>query len=346
VASGTTALATTGVLDNIFAAVTGQGRLANDSRQAIIDNGFVAEAQADSYVSPDGTTLTLETYYADSGEIGLDFILSGVDGPDGYSPIIVSDFALEMIDGNGEVATWEWLMDLEGDFESRTFPGGYFFDDRKNDVHGYESGGQDFAVDADATKIDESTYRVSVIVEFREPVVSIGEKMRVRIGNLRFGIDDQGVDAPTFVAFEDNWMFDIDIDSRFVSTESIAYNVAPGFSTAGIEITGVTVQPTVCRIKANLDFSQSGLSNPESAAISAETGFPQAKYDLMTLGVYAKADDKRYGSMSSSFTDVTDGVVKCWFEIDSMYFDAPETLTLFFVDNDGTTIEVPLVLSR
>jgi hypothetical protein len=59
-----------------------------------------------------------------------------------------------------------------------------------------------------------------------------------------------------------------------------------------------------------------------------------------------KAGNKLYGGMSSSSTDVADGVAKCWFEIDSMYFDAPETLTLVFVGGDGTVIEVPLALSR
>jgi hypothetical protein len=352
-ASGTTALATTGVLDNMFAAITGEGRLASDSRQAIIDRGFIAETQANSYVSPDGTTLTLQTYYVDNREIGLDFILSGVDGaggvdiPDGPSPVTVSNFLMEMVDENGETGTWEWVMDLETDIQSRTFPGGYYFSDWKNGVYEYEPGNQDFSVDADATKIDEDTYQISVIATFREPVASISEKMRVRIGDLRFGTDNRGLDAPTFVAFGDDWAYDIDIDSKFTNAESITYHVASDFSVAGVEITKVTVQPAVCRIEANLDFSKNGLGNPESAAISAETGYPQAKYDLMALGgVRAKAGDRLYGFVASSFTEVTDGVVKCWFEVDSMYFDAPETLTLVFEGDGDTVIEVPLTLNK
>jgi hypothetical protein len=50
--------------------------------------------------------------------------------------------------------------------------------------------------------------------------------------------------------------------------------------------------------------------------------------------------------MSSSFTDVTDGVVRCWFEIDSMYFEAPETLTLVFERDENTVVEIPLRLNK
>jgi len=37
--------------------------------------------------------------------------------------------------------------------------------------------------------------------------------------------------------------------------------------------------------------------------------------------------------------------MKCWFEISSMFFDAPEILTLAFAGSGGAVIGIPLELA-
>jgi len=68
---------------------------------------------------------------------------------------------------------------------------------------------------------------------------------------------------------------------------------------------------------------------------------------MLELHVYAVVDGKNpYGSWASGYTDVTGGTAACWFEIESsMYFDAPENITLRFESLSGTTIDIALALN-
>ncbi|MDR1014277.1 MAG: hypothetical protein LBL86_04790 [Coriobacteriales bacterium] len=344
-ALGTTALAATGALGTLFATITGDGMLANDSRRAIVDAGFVAEAQDGSPVFTFGATLELQAYYADSNEIGLDFILSGVDIPDDPTSVFMREFSLEMTDENGKTAAWKESFDFETGIENKTFPGGHYFFDMKNNTHESVRSNQDFIAMADVAKTEDGRYQVPVIVKFDEPVVSVEKKVRVSISDLSFSYYAGADGALETVVLGGDWTYDIDVDSKFLRIEALSYSVAPGFATAGIEVTSVTVLPSVCRLEADLDFSKNGLGHPDSATLSAETGYPQAKYDLMHVDACAEAGGKRYDAGSWSQNGVTDGVAKCWFELDSMYFDAPETLTLSFASG-RTVVELPLTLDK
>jgi hypothetical protein len=68
----------------------------------------------------------------------------------------------------------------------------------------------------------------------------------------------------------------------------------------------------------------------------------------MNMIFHAESGEKVYRFMSSGFNDTIDGVVQCQFEIDSMYFDKPETLTLklWGYEDYENAIEIPLVLER
>ena len=53
-----------------------------------------------------------------------------------------------------------------------------------------------------------------------------------------------------------------------------------------------------------------------------------------------------YTGRESNYTEVNGRVVRCYYDIDSMYFDAPANLTLVLEGYGGAVIEIPLVISR
>ncbi|MDR1157370.1 MAG: hypothetical protein LBK75_03560 [Oscillospiraceae bacterium] len=357
VALGTTALAATGVLGNIFAVITGDGKyspIANGSRKAMVKSGYVETVNVSAPAESGGSALVLNGHYADSREFGFSFTLSDAEIPEEYDRLYVSDLSLEMTNSFGKIYHFEWVIDAENNIESRVFPGGHYFSDRNPDgtnEYSYEPGIGDFTVNADYVKADDGTYDITVIVASIESDIFIAENVHIEIGGLTFVCpgdlqDDEAVDKR--VAVDGGWAFDFDLHSKYANVETLTYAVAENATANGVEITSVTVQPGVCRIEAMIDFAKSGLDNPNSTAISAETGFPKAKYDLMVVGVRAQ-DPKGhvYGDMSNDFMDYDGDVVTCWFEIESMYFDVPETLTLEFRGaNEGIVVEVPLVLEK
>jgi len=327
IALSVTALAYTGVLGNLFTAIHNSG-IDNPSRQAILDNSYVAEVAA---ASPNRTTgeavLELRAYYVDNKEIGFDFTLTGADIPEDYKPgygcyAFINNLSLEMAYENGVTNVLE-----------------------------------DFICDTRAAKIGDDVYDISTVVTFNAPV-ALGEKARVNIGGLGFrydyvGGEEQraGTDLASVVkTVEGSWAFDIEIDDRFKNAKPLIYRPAYADSTAGVVITSVEVYPTACRIEALIDFKNSGLGDPANEGTKGTewttAEWHYAKMNMLGLDVCASAGDKVYTFQKSSHSDTADGIVPCWFEIGSMYFDAPEDLKLIFTGYNGNTAEVALLLNE
>ena len=144
-----------------------------------------------------------------------------------------------------------------------------------------------------------------------------------------------------------SWSFDIDIDEKFGETAALSYAPVESYEAQGNRVTSVTVLPTVCRIEALIDFDKSGLGNPENAERAREMGTNPIKLDILELNVYAVVDGMNpYGLWSSGYTETAGGIASCWFEIESsMYFDAPEKLTLRLESIKGTSIDIALTLN-
>ena len=143
------------------------------------------------------------------------------------------------------------------------------------------------------------------------------------------------------------WEFDLDLGSRFTSVTELQYLVSntDELEKKGIFIESITVLPSVCTVEASIDFNKAGLADPDNIN---RTDSPRllGKLDWLNSHVHAVSGDSVYTFISSDYTEVTGRVVKCRFEIDSMFFDAPEKLTLMLEGYNGTTIEIPLTLSE
>jgi len=243
--------------------------------------------------------------------------------------------------------------------ESRTFPRGHYYHDFVRGVFEYEPGdGQDFQVNASAVEADDGTYDITVVVTFyalnRDARVLADKMARLKIGffssqSLVDIADDNAV--PQIVMLDGVWEFDIVIDRKFTNTTELQYIAinAEEAERFGITIKSITVFPSICRIEATIDFSRNGLAHPDNIVneLVIEAPWRLAKFDMMDVGVCAVSDSGVYGNMMSSYDlDTVNGrAVECWFEISSMFFDAPETLTLVFDGSGGTVIEIPLELA-
>ena len=364
-ALSTVVFAATGTLGELFAALSG-GNLDNSSRQSIIDNDFVAEVTSNQPVSKDGAALELRAYYIDSKEIGFDFTLSGVDNLEDRIFANISAFTMEMVYSNGDTAVWSLESGIN--YQRRTFPGGHLFSDGTRENYEYEPG-QDFVIGATAVRLGDGEYNVSVIIGFHQTAVPVGESINLRIGKLHLfdggneitiasvpvldGIEEDLRDTVDFgkVVMIENMAFDIEIDRMFQSADPLIYSPAAGFNVDGIGITSATVSPATCRIEAWIDFAKTGLGDPNSAAQASgretdDLDMLIAKLDMLHLDIYAQSGDKIYGFQVSNHTDATGGIVTFWVELESMYFDAPENITLHFENQNNVAVEIPLALQR
>ena len=363
----TVALAYTGVLSDVFSAITGgsvvNGGIGSDSRKEIVEQGYIAGVTPNTAVTADGNTMELIAYYADAKEIGFNFELSGAELPDSWDRIFFNYFTLEMTGSDGVINTWAYMVDYEGGVERRTFPGGYFYQDWVHNFTEYEpSDGkdpmesiavadvQDFMHYAVAERVDETTFDITLIVSFHKASVQIGEFAHLSIGGLRFTTfgdisDDNAVNQHT--TLEGKWEFDLNIDNRFVNVTELQYSVvnADELVSRGIVIESVNVLPSVCRIEASIDFDKAGLANPENIH---KTDSPRqlGKFDWLDSFIHAVSGNDEYRFMASDYTEVNGRIVRCWYEIDSMFFDAPENLTLILEGYGGTVIEILLTLDK
>ena len=207
---------------------------------------------------------------------------------------------------------------------------------------------QDFMHYAVAERVDDSAYDITLIVSFHKARVQIGETARLRVGGLRVTAsgdisDDNAVDNHTLL--DGIWEYELDIDNRFVSVAELQYRVtnADELASLGIVVESVSVLPSVCRVEASINFDMAGLANPDNAN-QADSPRQLGKLDWLNSHVYAVSGNDVYGGMTSDYTEVNGRVVRCWYEIDSMYFDAPEKLTLILEGYRGAVIEIPLEL--
>jgi len=380
----TAALAYTGALSDIFSTIrnstTVNGGIGNNSRKAIVDHGYFDNASPGSSVTADGKTLELIAYFADSAEIGFNLRLTSAEPFDeltdeelltksgGAQPykiwdnIFFNTFRLEMTGSDGTTSTWEQTVDFNGDFEIRTFPGGYSYYDRQNNIFKYEptdgkdpmesiavSDVQDFHHYAVAERVDNNTYDITLIVSFYKAQVQIGEKAHLRVGDMRFTrfgniSDDTAVDQHMII--DDVWEFDLDFDSRFTNIADLQYLVVNNdeLEDKGIYIEDVSVLPSMCKIEASIDFSKAGLSDPDNIN---KTDSPRqlGKLDWLDTYVYAVSADNVYGFIESDYTEVNGRTVRCRYKINSMFFDAPESLTLKLEGYGGATVDILLELN-
>jgi hypothetical protein len=372
----TVALAYTGVLSDVFLAITsGSHRnngVASDSRKAIIENEYVAHVTPETPDILDGFSLELKAYYADERELGFNFTLSGPDLPTSWNEVFVRYFSLEITGNDGDINTWElrYIEEINEEtsgargeaityyVESRTFPGGHYFYDSIHEIHEYEPGdGHDFQVNVSAIEADNGTFDITAIVTFhdlnRDARVPVAEKAHLRIGDFSFlFVDIADYNAvPQATMLNGVWEFDIDIESKFTDATELQYVAAYAKEAErqGITIKSITVLPSICRIEVTLDFSKNGLAHPDNInnELVIEAPWRLAKFDMMDVSVSAVSDSSVYGNMISNYDlDAVNGrIVECWFEISSMFFDAPETLTLIFEGSGGAVIEIPLELA-
>lgn len=373
VALSTVALAATGVLGDWYASMRVGNQIRTNTRQALIENDYVTEIEADAAAAvseTDGKRLELNAYYADSREIGLDFTLTGADVPEGYNNLRISGFVLEMTDAGGNVRTWHPLSDSEN-------------------VHIF---------DARTIKTGEGTHNISVFITFKDSV-DIGVSARVTMSGIsfvRYGdiSDDNAVDE--YYPLDGTWSFEFDIDGSFANVEAISYAPTIDGAISGIEITSITVLPTVCRIEAVIDFSETGLTDPNNESIAraaAAEGYITfeeafAKHNFLDLNMFAMTDEYMaylaeyqamseeeqharrlenkeasergqnqdvsrgyYSGAASGYNPETDiqgggNGVRCWFEIESMYFDAPDNIILRFMGYDmDVTVDIPVAIT-
>ena len=380
----TVALAYTGVLSDVISTIINgtaiNGGIGSSSRKAIVEQGYVASVTSDKPAIAEGNSLELIAYYADAKEIGFNFILTSSEPFDEMTDAELSDklagaepsefweniyfnyFCLEMTGSDGVTNTWEQIVDLENGFERRTFPGGYSYYDWKNEIYEYEPDDgkdpmesiavadvQDFQHYAVAQRVDNNTYDITLIVSFDKAQAQIGEKAHLKVGNLRFTVfgdisDDNAVDQRTVI--DGVWEFELKIDNKFVDVTELQYTAvnADELANLGIVIESVTVMPSVCRIEASIDFDRAGLADPDNIN---KTDSPRllGKLDWLDSHIHAVSGSDVYSGMTSDYTEVNGRVVKCCYEIGSMFFDAPENLTLILEGYGGTVIEIPLILN-
>ncbi|MDR1737087.1 MAG: hypothetical protein LBR85_09510 [Oscillospiraceae bacterium] len=334
----TAALAATGALGNIFSAFAGgtvNGGLGSGSRKEIVENDFPEAADP---LSSSGESLTLNAYYADEREIGLNFTLGGVEVEKGFYSVLIPGLTLEITGEDGSTETWERSM------EGEKIP--------------------DMGVDA-AALVVENGCDISVVIDFHNGNVPVGRTAKVTFGEIIFHYQNPIRSAEV----KDDWSFTFDIADKFAEVTPLAYT-ADADETQGITIKSVSVLPSVCRIEAEIDYTKNALASPNAddhiSEIINTQGIPDgidyeserlrllAKFNTYDTGVFATdASGKIYGFSAGGYypEDYAEepfyGPTRLWVELNSMYFDAPETLTLTFANYDGApVIEVPLTLGK
>ena len=373
IALSTVALAYTGVLSGLFSAIidgeTGEGGLSSDTRKAIVEHDHVAiveqednkEAITKISMVDDGSELELSAYFVDEKEIWFNFTLSNADVPDGFEPehhqVLPGLYSIEMTQSDGTILKWEDIVDENG--ERRTFPGGNSYINWSNNTHGGESSEESLYLtnNTKASFNEDGSLEITIIGVFSSMdnrLPDIGNKMKLQIGNFMFnmvewerfveGADNSAIISKTWLS--GMWEFSIDVDSRFTDTERLQYNVINIAEAAqqGITIHSVTVLPSATIIDLSIDFSKNELMTPPKDAGD--------DYDIrqnIILNATAVSETAQYKVVSSK----SDANGDIRFELESMFFEAPENLTLVFGRHvlfaesyDEVEIQIPIKLAR
>jgi hypothetical protein len=260
--------------------------------------------------------------------------------------------SLEVTGGSTPARVWESSYDRAADIDTRTFPGGYYLEDRTANRYEYEAGdGQDFISEFLVKPIDANTCKVAGVITFLKPV-TVGAHIDLHLGDMVFlnvlG-NERDNSAPEPAIRTGDWNFAIDIDDRFVNAQTLRYEVLDpdALAAKGIVITGIAVSPSGCRIEASIDYAQNALVDPATATGASEPQYAP-KLQVMSTIVEMEAGGRLYTNHTSGYypVDASAGAsttsTDCYFIFDSMYFDDATNLTLRFYEQDGTTIEVPV----
>jgi len=385
---GTAALAYTGVLSGIFSAITsdteeGEVFFSTDTRREIVEQEHVVvSALPSTSVADDGSVLELIAYYADSGEMWFNFILSNADIPDYFDvatdQLLPCFFSLEIVQADGTVSKFETVIDENT--ERDTFPGGHIFLDRALGISEFEADNDSiiFGYNTRALLTDDGSLDITVIVTFHNRNAPIGEKAYLQIGNFMFNTsyfpDDlvMGVDeSPEMyhdqliihrTILENIYEFEIEIDSRFTEATALRYNVVNVDEAAqhGITIHSVTVTPTITRVEATIDISKNDLMNPDYVVFHEDLtlynyGEPVPLESLLRMNIiiYNESNASEYGFLVGFRESENENLLEGWWELSSIYFDAPENFVLVFTayvlhigEYTGDEVRIPLTLVR
>ena len=362
-----------------------------DTCREIVDNEHVAvhELPPASAVD-DGSKLELIAYFADSNEIWFNFILSNVDIPEHWNAdtdqFLPCFFSLEFVQNDGTVNKFEKVIDENS--ERSTFPGGYTILDRERNLVGYryDDDSQTFGYNTTVSLKDDGSLDITLIVEIFSRNATIGDKAYLQIGDFMFNSvrlpDDTilGVEDTPEMYF-DRWIthrtildgiyeFEIVIESRFTEAAAFLRYIPENTEEAaqlGITIHSVIVTPTATKVEVTIDTSKNNLMNPDYFGIhesiylgdgnpprAPESLSGQDIFDmrLMNLFIYAVSDTKEYSHFMGVNGRHEENIIEGWWAFSSMYFDAPENLTLVFDTHvfggeyTGGEVRIPLVLVR
>ena len=364
------------------------GGFGTDTRQAIVEHEYVAVSELPpASINDDGSVLELIAYYADSKELWFNFILSNADIPDhwdvGKDHLLPGFFSMEIVEADGTVSKFEKVIDENS--EHTTFPGGYSFVDRTRGTlrHKTDDNSQTFSHYTTASVIDDGSLDITVIVVFGRRNAPVGETVYLQIGNFMFkSVEFPPGEIPIGVyetfdseMFYGRWTihrtmsniyeFEIEIDSRFIEIESLRYIAANAEEAAqmGITIHDVTVTPTATRVEVTIDISKNNIMNADYAVILDNIDFGNGNppvppenlshdkiMSLMNLNIYAISDTGEYTQSMGVNGSWEENIIKGWWEFGSMFFDAPENLTLIFEtrvyrgEYTKEPVSIPLVL--
>jgi hypothetical protein len=371
---GTAALAYTGVLSDVFSAITGgtgevDAYFTNDTRRAIVENEHVAVNELPpASIADDSSKLELIAFFADANEIWFNFILSNADIPDYWNAItdqlLPRFFSLELNQNDGTVNRFERTIDENR--ERNTFPGGYTIYDRERNLigHRFDDDCQTFGYSTTVSLRDDGSLDITFIVEIFSRNATFGDKAYLQIGNFMFNsvkLPDDTVRTIHNKIYE----FEIEIDSRFTKAATLIYIPANLEEVAqmGITIHSVTVTPTATKVEVTIDTSKNNIMNPDYAVFFDSIDFGNGNpplppenlsqdsiMSLMNLNIYAVSDTGEYKQFMGVSGSREENIINGWWAFSSTYFDAPENLTLVFETRVfggefiGGDVRIPLVL--
>jgi hypothetical protein len=372
---GTAAIAYTGVLSGVFSAITGgtgevDAYFTNDTRRAIVENEHVAVNELPSAsIADDSSKLELIAFFADANEIWFNFILSNADIPDHWNAntdqLLPRFFSLEFNQNDGTVNRFERTIDENR--ERNTFPGGYTIYDRERNLigHRFDDDCQTFGYSTTVSLRDDGSLDITFIVEIFSRNATFGDKAYLQIGNFMFNsarLPDDTVRTIHNKIYE----FEIEIDSRFTEAAALIYIPANSEEVAqmGITIHSVTVTPTATKVEVTIDTSKNNIMNPDYAVFLDSIDFGNGNpplppknltrdciMSLMNLNIYAVSDTGEYRQLMGVNGSREENTINGWWAFSSMYFDAPENLTLVFETHvfggefTGGDVRIPLVLA-
>lgn len=298
------------------------------------------------FVSKNGEmTLSLEHYYIEKNEIGIDYILTGIN-LDEYNGFDILDRRLEMVNNeNNEILVWE---EKYNDKEhSRMFPGGYYKSANDFSEHEYQAGNEGQS-NIYFEKLSENTYSVVDIIKFDYPI-EIGDTVNINYNMFRFTKEfTESLKEENPSVYHDfldvDFAFSFNIDEKFKNNSDVVYRVtnADELIQKGIEVESIVAMPLTTRLELKVDFSKSKIANEENIVIADNNLSFKAKIDCMDLsGAFDFEIDGRKINWTSGGRNVDDTeVIRTTENFESIYFLRPDTFIININETDGNIINM------